>query len=60
MRGSREEKRISENFEQVQKELRTSSKLVENRFIFLEGEIPHMESRRHGVCEEIVLDITQG
>ena len=33
---------------------------MENRFIFLEGEIPHMESRRHGVCEEIVLDITQG
>ena len=67
MRGSREEKRISENFEQVQKELRTSSKGAENKFktcgeqvLFLEGEIPHMESRRHGVCEGIVLDITQG
>ena len=32
MRGSREEKRISENFEQVQKELRTSSKGAENKF----------------------------
>ena len=53
MRGSREEKRISENFEQVQKELRTSSKGAENKFKTC-GEQVHFFGGRnssHGVTK---------